>query len=463
MLQERGIYFDDLVVDVGRVRESQMRQWPYVIVTIPRLNAQVAVSNQRGQAVFVAQPAIDVMDWAIFSKQQAGVPGTAFSHVKRIVCLGAWQSKMLDWVIGAAQAAGAKVSLPGFVRAHRSGAYTLSEGIIVEMAKMYRERHPERQWPSQNSGDVDQDIIEAVTGDADWQAESWANINTAAVQNLRGLKSAVSLPKLLKRHGWGYDLSEEMIVKMANLWRLRAADRQWPSLTSGEIPHDIVVEVTGDALWQKETWQKIDSACKRSGRGMTRKVSLAQLLRDHGCHYDLTEEVVLKMARLWREQHPERQWPSCQSGFIPTEIVSAATGREDWRPESWNKLEWTFRKPTRGLKGPTTLSRFLFSNGCHYDQLSEEKIVELALRWREQHPQRRLPDREAGIIPHQIVAQVFKDPFWQPESWVNIDAVCRIGGRGLREKTTLKKLWDKYLPSSALSAASATARGPNGP
>lgn len=196
---------------------------------------------------------------------------------------------------------------------------------------------------------------------------------------------------------------------------------------------------------------------------MTRKVSLAQLLRDHGCHYDLTEEVVLKMARLWREQHPERQWPSCQSGVIPMEIVSAATGREDWRPESWNRLEWTFRKPARGLKGPTTLSRFLFSNGCHYDQLSEEKIVELALRWREQHRQRRLPDKECGIIPHQIVTEVFKDPFWQPESWVNIDAVCRIAGRGLREKTSIRKLWDKYLPSSALSAGSANLRGPNAP
>jgi len=457
-LQTRGVYLDDLVVDVGTVSQSQMRAWPYVIITIPRLNAQIAVSNQKGQAIFVAQPATDLMDWAVFNKQLAGAPGTRFAHVQRIVCNGAWQPKMLDWVFGDAQATGAKVSLPGFVRAHRSGTYALSEGMIVEMAKLYRERHPERQWPSQNSGDVDRDIVTAVTGNPDWQPENWAKINTAGVQNLRGLKNSGSLAEILRRNGCAYDLTEEMIAKMANLYRLGDKNLQWPSITSGEVAHEVVVAVTGDTLWQRETWLGFDATSKRGGRGLTRKMTLPQLLRANGCHYDLSEEVVLKMARLWRQAHPERHWPTAEAGTIPKEIVLAAVGCEHWQQESWASVNHAFRKGVRGLRGPTSLGKFLMSHGCYYDQLTEERIVAMALLWSKRDPQGRLPGKESGVIPHDIVVEVFGDPLWQRETWMNINAVCKIGGRGLGEKTSLRQLWDKHLSDVATTSASKTVR-----
>lgn len=50
-LQGKGIYFDDLVIDMGAVRNNQMRKYPYNIITIPRLNAQIAVADQYGEAL----------------------------------------------------------------------------------------------------------------------------------------------------------------------------------------------------------------------------------------------------------------------------------------------------------------------------------------------------------------------------------------------------------------------------
>jgi len=37
------------------------------------------------------------------------------------------------------------------------------------------------------------------------------------------------------------------------------------------------------------------------GRGV------AEILQAHGCHYDLTEEAVVKMAKLYRERHPQKR------------------------------------------------------------------------------------------------------------------------------------------------------------
>jgi hypothetical protein len=445
-LHKRGVYFDDLVLDVGRVSGSQMRTYPYVVITIPRLNAQIAVSNQRGQAIFVAQPAIPIMDWAVFDKQSAGVPGTAFSHVKRIVCTGAWQDKMLDWVFGTAQAAGAKVSLPGYVRSHRNTPYPLSEDMIVAMARLYRARHPDRQWPAQASGVVDEDIVTTVTGDPDWQRESWSSINTAASQNLRGLKDAHSLSAILRKHGCYYRLTEEMIVAIATMWRERHPDRKWPDRMSGEIPHDIVVAVTGDPLWQKENWMAIDSAGVRAGRGLTRKANLLAILQDHRPSYDLSKGMIIAMATMCRDRHPDGKWPHAESGEIPADIVTAVTGVPDWPAENWGGLDRACRKAKRGMTEKLSLARLLQQSGCHYDKLTEEAIVAMAVLWRDRDPQGRLPTKNSGPIPRDIVARVMGDPHWQPETWMNINALCKIAGRGLQQKTSLSQLWDKHFP-----------------
>ena len=94
-----------------------------------------------------------------------------------------------------------------------------------------------------------------------------------------------------------------------------------------------------------------------------------------------------------------------------------------------------------------TLAQLLRINGCHFDQLSEEKIVEMALLWRARDPLGRLPSKISGAIPQNIVTHVMGDPHWQAENWANINAVCKHAGRGLRQKTSLRQIFEKHLPA----------------
>jgi hypothetical protein len=194
-LQGRGVYFDDLIVDAGRVKDNQMRIAPYIILTIPRLNAQIAVADQVGEALFVAKPAIPFMNWALFEKKMAGAKGTAFEGITRVVHAGAWEERMISALFGDDPAPGPKVALPGYVKAHRKTKYPLTEEMVVAMARLWRV-HPENKnkgsWPTAESGPIPRDIIVAVTGDADWQDENWSAIHMAGRQKSRGLMRSLS-------------------------------------------------------------------------------------------------------------------------------------------------------------------------------------------------------------------------------------------------------------------------------
>src|SRR5690606_21285793 len=49
----QSIYIDDLVITKGAVHKDMMRQHPYAIVQIPRLDAEIAVCDQIGETTFV--------------------------------------------------------------------------------------------------------------------------------------------------------------------------------------------------------------------------------------------------------------------------------------------------------------------------------------------------------------------------------------------------------------------------
>ena len=377
-LQGRGIFFDDLVIDVGRVNDNQMRKWPYVIVTIPRLNVQIAVADQKGEAMYVANPAIDFMNWALFQKPMAGQAGTIFENMKRVVHAGAWEEKLLGYVFGDDPAKPPKVNLDGWVKAQRKSKYPLTEEMVVEMAKMWR-AHPDNKykysWPSHQSGKIPRDIILKVTGDENWKDETWGALHYAGIGNIRGLTRG--LRPMLDAHRCHYNLTEHIVVAMARLWRERHPQKQWPSLHSGSIPRDIIVAVTGDEHWQDETWRAIDAAGSQNSRGLTR--SLRQILDAHGCHYNLTEDMVVAMARLWRERHPQKQWPNAHSGLIPRDIIITVTGDENWQDETWGAIDGAGSKNNRGLT--RSLRQIFDDHGCHYN-LTEDMVFAIAPMFR---------------------------------------------------------------------------------
>ena len=345
-LQDKGIYFDDLVIDMGRVNANQMRRYPYSIITIPRLNAQIAVADQYGEALFAAKPALPFMNWVLFEKPMAGQADTPFADVQKVAMSENWQDRLFA-AIGITKGAAhtPKVLLPGYVKAHRKSEYPLTEEMVVEMAKMYRERHPKKQWPMQRSGPIDRDIIEAVTGDPHWQDETWGNIHSACAQKSRNLTR--SLPQILKAHGCHYDLTEEMVVEMAKMTRERDPKRHWPAGDADAIDRDIIEAVTGDPYWQDETWTAIRGASQQKYRGLTR--SLPQILKAHGCHHDLTEEMVVEMAKMARERDPDKKWPTARWGSIDRDIIEAVTGDPHWQDETWENIHSSGKKKYRGL------------------------------------------------------------------------------------------------------------------
>ncbi len=55
LLQQHGIFTDDLIVCHGEISEHMMRKVSYCIVEIPRLNKQILLCDQVGEATFVIQ------------------------------------------------------------------------------------------------------------------------------------------------------------------------------------------------------------------------------------------------------------------------------------------------------------------------------------------------------------------------------------------------------------------------
>ncbi len=445
VLQGRGIYFDDLILDIGRVSDAQMRIAPYVVITIPRLNAQIVVADQKGEALFVANPAIPYMNWALFEKKMAGQEDTPFENVRRIVHAGQWEGRMMQSLFGKLLTAGPKVQLPSYVKVHRKTKYPLTEEMIVAMARLYRERHPEKRWPTEASGQIDPNIVFEVTGDPHWQAETWGALGLAGRKKNRGLITGRSLARMLETHGCHYNLTEEMIVAMARLYRERDPERQWPTERSGPIDPDIILEATGDPHWQAETWGALGSAGAQKIRGLTTGRGLTRILEAHGCHYNLTEEMVVAMARLYRERHPEKQWPKERSGPIDPDIILAVTGDPHWQAETWRALDKAGAQKYRGLTTGRSLARMLEAHGCHYN-LTEEMIVAMARLYREREPEKRWPRVMSGPVDPDIILAVTGDPHWQAETWISLGTAGEQKNRGLITGRSLAQTLNYHCP-----------------
>lgn len=316
--------------------------------------------------------------------------------------------------------------------------YDLTEDAVVKMAKLYRERHPKKQWPNINLGTIDPEILQLATGNPLWQKETWEVISSAGLRNGRGLKR--SLQETLDAHGCNYNLTEDMIVSMAQLYREADEKNLWPTRKSGIVDPSIVYAVTKDEHWQEEEWERIDRSGRKSARGLS-GLGVTEILLKYGCHYDLTEEIIVKMAKLYRERHPKKQWPAETFGVVDPEIAKLATGEEVWREESWLNINNAGPAKSRGLT--RTLAQTLRAHGCHYE-LTEDLVVKMAKLYRDRHPQKRLPTEESGFIEQDIVIEATSDPHWQQEKWFNISMAGKSNSRGL--KRSLAQTLDAHFP-----------------
>jgi len=116
------------------------------------------------------------------------------------------------------------------------------------------------RWPIKSDGRI-------VSG----LGETWAKINSALRQGLRGLPGGSSLPRLLAQHRAVSNRKALPHFTIAGILRWTDGYHQrtgnWPNRDSGPVAGD-----------SRETWFKVDRALQNGGRGLSGRSSLAKVL-----------------------------------------------------------------------------------------------------------------------------------------------------------------------------------------
>lgn len=192
---------------------------------------------------------------------------------------------------------------------------------------------------------------------------------------------------------------------------------QWPKKTSGRVR---------DTLY--ESWSAVDAALKQGLRSLPGRSSLARLLfekrgvRSPAYLPPLSPEVILE----WADAHFQRlgTWPSCMDGAIA-----------DAPGESWVNVDALLRGGGRTLPGGSSLPRLLeqergVRNRSALPRLTERQI----LAWADAHYQ------HTGAYPRCVDGTITDAP---EETWGNVDAILRAGGRGLPGGSSLPQLLER--------------------
>jgi hypothetical protein len=281
--------------------------------------------------------------------------------------------------------------------------------LDVEQILAWADAHHARsgKWPKQSSGLV-----------TDAPREKWGNLDQALVHGRRCLAGGSSLAQLLAAHRGVRNckalprLEEERILEWADAHYWRTG--QWPKATSGAI-----TDAPG------ETWQAIDLALQRGGRGLPTTSTLAGLLADHRQVRNnarlprLTTEQILD----WARAHHARtgDWPNRDSGVIP-----------EPPGETWSAVCHALSSGHRGLSAGTSLAQLL---AAHFNVPNQADLPALTvnqiLAWADAHFRRtgRWPKIDSGPIPDA--------PY---ETWSHIQVYLQKGLRGLPGGSSLARL-----------------------
>jgi hypothetical protein len=262
-------------------------------------------------------------------------------------------------------------------------------------------------WPVATSGPIPEP-----------PGETWMAVDRALVKGLRQLPGGSSLARLLaadrgvRNRAALAPLTLRQILAWADAHHART--QQWPTATSGPIP-----EAPG------ETWNAIHVALVQGHRQLPGGFTLAQLLADQRgvVHRQGRPRLTLQQILIWADAHYRRlgRWPRRTSGPI------FCTGGE-----TWARVDNCLQQGDRGLPGGLTLAQLLAQrrgvpHPLQRPRLTVEQILELA----DAHHAR------TGVWPTCKAGAVAEAP---GESWRNLDAVLRTGGRGLSGGSSLAQL-----------------------
>ena len=279
----------------------------------------------------------------------------------------------------------------------------LTEEKIVEAVRKFVARTG--KLPSgDSSGDASEDF---------GFQETWRSIDHCLHGGYRGLPEGLSLAKLYLKHGLKAekpDLTESVILAAAKRCQAR----------TGRLPvGDSSKDATEDFGFP-ETWGSVNRALVLGQRGLQAKgSSLSELLINNhlkDAKPDLTEGMI---------------FAACQSflartGRLPQTISGEATVDFGF-PETWSAINGMLATGGRGLKTKgSSLSSLLKKHGLQEDKpdLTESMIFEAV----QNHLAR------TGKLP-KLSGDAACD-FGFPETWEGVNGALRVGGRGLKTKSS---------------------------
>ncbi|QQR69764.1 MAG: hypothetical protein IPI58_03690 [Alphaproteobacteria bacterium] len=401
-LAQNDISTSDYRVLDGVLDPKGMRRRGYRIVQIPRLDREIAVCDQAGQAIYVAQGQPGPLFWASYSKEQL----RHMPHITRVAMDLTWQDRLAAAVLSD------NPPRPKTVLSS-APAFPLTEGIILTHALLWARDH-DGKLPHDKSGD-----IPGMSG------QTWTMWSKALTNQRRGLtregckglshlfniyglkKGKKEVPEVIEpaimrmnegqQHGLteiddvpetGFRVTEDLILTHALLWA-RDHDGKLPATYSGDIPGmsgqnwgmwtialrcrnrgltregckglNHLFNIYGLKIGRKEAPEKIAEAIGRINEGQPHG------LTETNASSLLTEEIILTHALLWARDH-DGILPSNRSGDIP------GMSGQNWG--MWRKaLTYQRRGLTReGCKG---LSHLFNIYGLKIEQKEvPEKIAE---------------------------------------------------------------------------------------
>lgn len=325
---------------------------------------------------------------------------------------------------------------------NRKSLPILTHQRVLEWADAHKRRTGE--WPGQSSGPI-----------PEAPGETWAAVQSALCQGLRGLPGGSSLAALLESERGVQNrkalppLSRVQILAWADAHRQRTGE--WPRRDSGQI-----LEAPD------ESWQRIDGSLADGGRGLPGSSSLRKLLAEERGDRErfVAPPLTIEQILLWADAHYNHtgQWPKQDSGPV-----------DGTRGETWKGIQMALVKGLRQLSGGSSLVKLLKARRglqTHYGRgpLTLDQIV----AWADAHHER------TGEWPRSKAGRVQDAP---QETWAGVNDALMAGRRqlpggyslprllaerrGVRNKQDLPKLSIEQILGWADAFQKRTGRWPN--
>ncbi|MBN8521251.1 MAG: hypothetical protein J0L77_05060 [Alphaproteobacteria bacterium] len=422
-----GVYLDDLIIHPGTVDPNILRELPYTLVQIPKMNAEISICDQVGQVTFISTKILGPTLWENLSKDEL----KARPDIVDIP----WRSDAAWWddisSILSTQTISPEIRARSFAKK--------PEPLDLELIRrtILATRLETGKWPTQKAGLVQYGPY------ADGKTK-FTTLLAALRNGRRGLLGSSSLSEqcaiLSEKHGLDYinHLNQhdfDLGTIRETILKTRQQTGRWPTQKSGLVKH-------GPYANGRITFLALGKALSVGSRGLTGGSSLPQECEYVSNQFKLNYVNVLKQSNydlnkiretIFETRRQTGKWPSMERGLV--KYGPYADGKT-----KFHALNAALKNGLRGLPGGSSiadqcsivseqfgLDYFNIFKQPNYDL---EKIREILLKARMETG--RWPTRSSGLVQYEPYAD-------GKTKYATFDAALRKGRRGLSGRSSLSQ------------------------